>query len=114
MFSFRAKVTALTITTVCTTILCSSLYVQHVMNEYLRADAFQAQKTAAQAIAVHVDDFIGNHAGVIAVTATLPQMRDTADFAKASEEYRGVPPAAARQQRLIFRLCSITFLLVPV
>ena len=103
MFSFRAKVTALTITTVCTTILCSSLYVQHVMNEYLRADAFQAQKTAAQAIAVHVDDFIGNHAGVIAVTATLPQMRDTADFAKASEEYRGVPPAAARQQRLIFR-----------
>ena len=103
MFSFRAKVTVLAIATVCITLLCSSLYVQYVMADYLRKDAFQAQKTAAQAIAMHVDDFVGAHAGVIAVAATLPQVRDTVDFSKASEQHRGVPSEAGLRQRLYFR-----------
>ena len=51
MFSFRAKVTTLAIATVCITLLFSSIYVQYVMTDFLRKDAFQAQKTAAQAIA---------------------------------------------------------------
>ena len=103
MFSLRAKVTILAIGAVWTSILCSSLYTQYVVRDYLRDFAFQAQNTAIHAIARHIGEYVSVHAAVIAVSATLPQVRDVSVFPKAAEEYRGAPESAGMRQREYFR-----------
>ena len=103
MFSLRAKVTILAISAVWTSILCSSLYTQYVVRDYLRDSAFQAQNTAIHAIARHIGEYVSVHAAVIAVSATLPQVRDVSVFPKAAEEYRGAPESAGMRQREYFR-----------
>ena len=103
MFSLRAKVTILAISAVWTSILCSSLYTQYVVRDYLRDSAFQAQNTAIHAIARYIGEYVSVHAAVIAVSATLPQVRDVSVFPKAAEEYRGAPESAGMRQREYFR-----------
>jgi len=71
MFSLRAKVTILAIGAVWTSILCSSLYTQYVVRDYLRDSAFQAQNTATHAIARHIGEFVPSMLLVISVSATL-------------------------------------------
>ncbi len=103
MRSIRAKLTVLAIGAVWIAVLCSSFYVQTVVHDYLRADAFQTQKIASQAIGQYVEKFLSIHAGIISISATLPQLRDTAEFADAGEDFRGLPETAGKKQRDYFK-----------